>query len=478
VPGSVGSTVFLGRILRAGGKCRLRFGSGRAVFRVRRRPRKTSLRCSAIVARGLPVLLALVLAHNEPARAATYYVRTSGRDSNHGLSPATALATISRAAKQAEGTGNVIVVGAGRYTEGMIKPEGGGLQGEPFVFFADLRGEFTGDAGEVIIDAAGQKNGFWIPGRTWVILNGFTVTNASEEGIFVKNLSDRSVIANCVVYSNGGRGIRVRDSADVVIFNNLVYANGGTGIEFEGEGTPERPLEGSPRGVVINNTVYGNGVDGVRIEGDFPSEDMMVLNNIIVKNRGTGINLKEDSKDAFRSFVGQWNLVSQNAGGGYNTLSYARGILDLRDGPLLVQPAGSDGTLGGSGSEDDDFRLAEESPALDASPVKAKNLGLSGASARIDGGRDIGAVDLGFHSGNESDLVLKLRKTKKGPLWKASKSFPRYLRELRKKDKTCERRVTAASEKADEFKRGPCVKKSSRAKLARSCGSAVEELCQ
>jgi len=475
VRGSVGSTGFLGSIVRAGGKCRLGSRPGRAV--VRRRPGKTSLRCSAIVARGLPVLLTLLLGHDEPARAATYYVRTSGSDSNHGFSPTTAFATISRAAKQAEGTGNVIVVGAGRYPEGMVKPEGGGVKDKPFVFFADRRGEFTGDAGEVIIDAAGEKNGFWIPGRTWVIVNGFTVTNASEEGIFVKNLSDYSVIANCVVYSNGGRGIRVRDSADVVIFNNLVYANGGTGIEFEGEGTPGRPLEGSPRGVLINNTVYGNGVDGVRIEGDFPSEDMMVLNNIIVKNRGTGINLKEDSKDAFRSFVGQWNLVSQNAGGGYNTLKYARGILDLRDGPLLVQPAGSDGTLGGSGHGDDDFRLAEGSPAVDASPVKAKKLGLSGASALIGGERDVGAVDLGFHSGNEGVIVLKLRKTKEGPLWKARKSFPRYLRKLRKKDDTCERKAADARDELDRG-RGLCVKERSRDRLARSCGSAVYEICR
>ena len=473
--GLVGSTVFVGRILRAGGKCQLSGRPGRGV--ARRRPGKTSLRRSSIVARGLPILLALVLAHNEPARAATYYVRTSGSDSNHGLSPAAAFATITRAAEQAEGTGNVIVVGAGRYTEGMIKPEGGGVQDKPFVFFADLRGEFTGDAGEVIVDAAGEKNGFWLTDRPWVIVNGFTVTNASEEGIFVKDLSDHCVIANCVVYSNGGRGIRVRDSADVVIFNNLVYANGDTGIEFEGEGSQERPLEGSPRGVVINNTVYGNGVDGVRIEGTPPSEDMMVLNNIIVKNRGTGINLKEDSKGAFRSFVGQWNLVSQNAGGGYNTLGYARGILDLRDGPLLVQPAGSDGTLGGSGHEDDDFRLAEESPAVDASPVKARKLGLSGASARIDGERDVGAVDLGFHLENESAPVLKFRKTKEGPSWKARKSFPRYLRKLRKKDETCERKAADAREKLDRW-RGSCVKERSRNRLARSCGSAVYEICR
>jgi parallel beta-helix repeat protein len=477
VTGFGGSMVFLGGILRAGGECRLSSRPGLVV--VRRRPGKTSQRYSAIVVRVLPVLLALVLAYGEPARAATYYVRTSGSDSNDGLSPATAFATISRAARQARGTGNAIVVGTGLYAEGMIKPVGGGSGKRLSVFFGDRRGEFTGDApGEVIIDAKGEEKGFWLTDRQSVIVNGFTVTNASEEGIFVKDLSDNCVIANCVVYSNGGRGIRVRDSADVVVFNNLVYANGGTGIEFEGEGSLKRPLIGSPRGVVINNTAYRNGVDGVRVEDDFPSEDITVLNNIITKNRGVGINLKEGSKEGF---VGEWNLVSQNgqnAADDYNTLSYARGNLDLRVGPLLVQPAGSDGTLGGSGYEDDDFRLAEGSPAVDASPIKAKRLGLSGAWTRIDRRPDVGAVDLGFHFGNESDLVSKLRKTKKGPSWKASKSFRRYLPKLRRKHKTCDKRVAAASEKADMFGRGPCVNRRREDRLARSCGSAVYEICR
>ncbi len=139
---------------------------------------------------------------------------------------------------------------------------------------------------------------------------------------------------------------------------------------------------------------------------------------------------------------------------------------------------GLGGALGGSGHEHDGFRLALGSPAVDASPVKAKNMGLSGASTRIDRRPDVGAVDLGFHFGNESVLVLKLRKTKEKPSWKASKSFPRYLSKVRKKHETCERKVAAAREKADSLGRGPCMKKSSRAKLARGCGSAVEEICR
>jgi len=435
------------------------------------------------------LLVLWVLSFAEPTAAATYYVRASGSDDNDGLSPARAFATITRGASVA-GEGVSVIVGPGRYAEGDIRPRGTGRRVEPILFLADRLGKFTGDEpGNVIVDASGFENGFKLSGeRQWVIVNGFTVTAADQDGVFVKDLSDSCVITNCVVFSNGGRGIFVRDSADVVVFNNLVYANGGTGIEFEGEGEPERPEEASPRGIVINNTVYGNGVDvyaasfdGLRIEGAPPSEEMTVLHNVIADNRGIGVNLKEGSKTGF---VGQWNLVNGNGAGGYKTLDVARGSLDFSSGPLLVQPAGLDNALGGSGYQDDDFRLAqastgdgEESPAVDASAIKAKVLGLQHASTGGDGVRDRGAVDLGFHSGNTTDFVSKLRKIKRELVCRVQKSFPKRVRRLRDEAMRCEEKVATARVQWRSG-RGPCLEKSSRVRLARRCGSAVYDVCQ
>src|SRR5436309_4567155 len=207
-------------------------------------------------------LLALALCSGTaPSWAATFYVRTSGNDAQSGRSAATAFATIRRGASQAGG-GDTVVVGPGRYAEGSITPVGNGRSGEVMRFLADRDGSATGDpAGDVLVDASGFEFGFRISSRPWVIVNGFTVMNANEEGIAVKSGSDHSVVANCIIVSNTGRGVWVRDSPSVIVFNNLIYANGSTGIDFGGEG------DGSSGGVALGNTVYGNDLDGIRVEG-------------------------------------------------------------------------------------------------------------------------------------------------------------------------------------------------------------------
>ena len=182
------------------------------------------------------LLAAALCASAAPAWAATFYVRTSGNDAQNGRNPATAFASIRRAASQAGG-GDTVVVGPGRYAEGNITPVGNGRPGEVMRFLADRDGSATGDpADDVVLDASGFEFGFRISSRPWVIVNGFTVMNANEEGIAVKSGSDHSVVANCIVLSNHGRGVWVRDSPSVIVFNNLIYANGGTGIDFGGEG--------------------------------------------------------------------------------------------------------------------------------------------------------------------------------------------------------------------------------------------------
>src|SRR5437763_16393803 len=106
-------------------------------------------------------------------------------------------------------------------------------------------GDTGGPAHDVVPDVSRFVFRFRISSRPWVIVNGFTVMNANEEGIAVKSGSDHSVVANCIVLSNHGRGVWMRDSPGVIVFNNLIYANGGTGIDFAGEG------DGSSGGVDI-----------------------------------------------------------------------------------------------------------------------------------------------------------------------------------------------------------------------------------
>jgi parallel beta-helix repeat protein len=342
--------------------------------------------------------------------------------------------------------------------------------------FADQDGTLTGDPpGRVLVDAGpspeqpdGFDRGFDISGRPWVVLNGFTVTNAGAEGIAIKSGSDNNTVANCVVLSNGERGIRVRDSRNVVLFNNLVYANAETGIEFGGD------VEDASGAVAVNNTIYGNGLgrdrdnDGIRIDDEIPAINVMLLNNIVVANRGIGINLKEGST---RKFVGQWNLVFGNTAKDYTDPRVSRGALDLGLGPTFVAPAGTDGMLGDPGQADDDFHLLSavegvQSHAVDASPFNPGKLGLQSSSTRRDGQPESGSVDLGFHFGNKTDFLFGFRK----PL-------QMRLAALRKAAQRCERLARHAAAQRQNAG-GPCAKPSSTQRLVRKCGAAVNVICR
>jgi parallel beta-helix repeat protein len=392
------------------------------------------------------------LAAAAPASAATFYVRAGGNNAQNGRSAATALATIGAAADRVGG-GDTVIVGPGRYAEGNITPRGNGRKSELVRFIADRSGQRTGDpAGDVMLDATGFDVGFRISSRPFVVVDGFTVANATDEGISVKSSSDGSVVANCIVVSNGARGIWVRDSRRVVAFNNLVYANRSTGIDFGGENG------GSPDGTAVNNTVFGNGLDGIRIEGLAPSPRATVVQNVIAQNLGSGINLKERSADGF---VGQWNLNID----GYGSEA-TKSAFDFSGAPLLVAPSGGDQQLGIPFHADDDFRLRqltagqpEQSSAVDGSPMTSRWLQLAGGSTSTAALTDQGRADLGFHYGNVQDFAS------------GRKSVTQRVRALRKRGAKCERLGRRSGGGA------PACVGTSLQKVRHLCGPLAEQIC-
>jgi len=399
---------------------------------------------------GAIAVLALALwVSAAPVWAATFYVRSSGNDAQNGRSPKTAFATIRRGASVAGGK-DTVVVGPGRYAEGSITPVGNGRPGEVMRFLADRDGSATGDPpGDVTVDASGFEFGFRISSRPWVVVNGFTVMNAMEEGIAVKSGSDHSVVANCIIVSNAGRGVWIRDSPSVIVFNNLIYANGGTGIDFGGEG------DGSSGGVALGNTVYGNGLDGIRAEGLVASRRVTVAQNVIAQNLGRGINVKTLSVPGF---VGQWNLNIDGYGSDANKSAF-----DFTGSPLLVDPTGPDQVLGGLGRTDDDFHLrqilagqTEQSSAVDGSPFSARWFALTTSSTETNGAPDMAQADLGFHYGNQTDLVSPFKK-----------GVTRKVAQLRHRALSCQKLGSRGTSR--------CV--NSLARLRRQCGSLAEKLC-
>jgi parallel beta-helix repeat protein len=410
-------------------------------------------------AQGL-VGLALLLAA-DPAAATTYFVRASGDDSRGGRSPGAAVASIGVAAAKAGG-GDTVVVGPGVYHEGTITPVGNGRRHELMRFVADRDGSMTGDpSGEVLVDASGFENGFRISSRPWVVVNGFSVANASAEGISVKASSDHSTVANCIVFSNLGRGVWVRDSRKVTVFNNLIYANGiyangSSGIDFGGEG------RGSAGGLALNNTIFGNGLDGIRVEGLVPSPHVSVLQNLIAQNVNRGLNTKTKS---VKGFVAQWNLNVDGYGSDARQAAF-----DIAESPRLVEPAGADRVLGDSGHADDDFHLrqllagqTEQSAATDAGAVTAAALGLSHASTQTGGAPDSSRADIGFHYGNKTDFVSGF-----------AAPIEARIGQLRARALQCERLGTRA-----RVGRARCLTQIALlGRLKRLCGPRTDELCR
>ncbi len=136
----------------------------------------------------------------------TYYVRKDGSDSNTGLSPDKAFKTIQHAVIQCSQPGVTVYVGPGTYKEevdiGDLDDDKGSVTGTkdlPIRLIADITGEFTlQDPGEVILDGENKENmGFEIEFVEHWIIQGFTIRNQTEYGIYIKD--GAASILNCTI---------------------------------------------------------------------------------------------------------------------------------------------------------------------------------------------------------------------------------------------------------------------------------------
>lgn len=335
------------------------------------------------------------------------YVRVGGDDREDGRSPARAMATVRGAAGRAA-AGVSVVVGPGRYGEGDIAPQG--LAGRVSLI-ADPTGAATGDEpGIVLVDASGRDgerpcavapggrcdNGFLLLNSCYALVDGFHVTGAGSAGIQAARGSLGSVVRNNVSFSNGKYGIDVSDSDDVVVTNNLAYANGGDGVKVDGN-------FGSKRAVVENNTFYGNGFNGVVVGTSAgASPCARVMYNVVAGNGENGFQLDSNLpvKPSLKGYEAGYNVCADR----YADERQIKPKTDLALDPLLVNPAGDDGDLGGDGFADDSFALSqtaagqgETSPAVDFAPVLAAVAGLAVRTTRTDGVADQGPLDVGYH---------------------------------------------------------------------------------
>lgn len=306
-----------------------------------------------------------------PGDPRTLYVRgDAGDDANDGLSPATAVSSISLGILRAR-EGDTVIVGPGLYTTGELTPR------DETIILADPDGTATGDEpGEVRIDARSRDAAFLIDRAPGTVIDGFVVTRASVAGIIVRNASHNAIVRNCQVRDSFRDGILVSDADGVLLFNNLVSDNTRHGINITGASS------GSNGTKVINNTIARNRDRGLRIgDTDVASVDTLVQNNIIQDN-SPNIQVIAGSESGYR---GLFNVVFDE--------TYSPADLpheqDINEDAEFVDP------------RDDDYHLDQRrSPAVNAAdpdtdpPLVTR---LRQRSTASDGSIDGGDLDIGFH---------------------------------------------------------------------------------
>jgi hypothetical protein len=180
-------------------------------------------------------------------------------------------------------------------------------------------------------------------------------------------------VRNCEVRANAS-GILVQNSTGVLVFNNLIDGNDATGIVVGG-GT------GSADVRLVNNTVVANGGGGIRIgtTGSAPATRTLVQNDIVQDNQGDNLEINQPSLE---TAAVRYNLVFPPTYSPPST-EHARDV-------------NADARFVG----DEDRRLTEETPAVDAGdPETDPELAALLASRTVlgNGAADIRTVDLGYH---------------------------------------------------------------------------------
>ncbi len=292
--------------------------------------------------------------------AATYYVSTTGSDSNPGTQ-AQPWKTIQKAANTLQ-PGDTVYIRAGTYNE-KVTPTRSGTSGNYITYRS-----YSGEA--VTINAAGRDSGFQVSGRSYIqvidlkvvgdraggsgtyagvwvadnsnniILDGIEATK-NRFGIYLQGEStplSYVTIKNSLLHDNPFHGLWVAEKAyDITVGpNNKMYNNQGEEIYSFGIecGTDYGgPFSDGPRRVnIFGNEVYGNYMQGIRT---WNAAYVWIHNNIIYDNGATGIQLEDGTEnvvvedntcyhnaDIYAYETGIWVAQTNNVAVRNNTLRY------------------------------------------------------------------------------------------------------------------------------------------------------------
>ncbi len=231
-----------------------------------------------VLARIRPVLMALVLVcslvgiaqTSVAAAGTTYYVdKTNGLCSDGGLgTPAQPYCTIGKGAAMA-GPGDTVRVVAGSYAE-TVQPTTSGTSGLPITFSAAPGVIVTGDG-------TGTGSAFRFSGLSYITVDGFTVNNTAETGIYVNG--SYITITNNQLYHTYSYGVYLLSSNHITVSNNHVtYAGANTDNTHHAQGIL---LTSTTDSLITGNTTDHNSCIGIRLN---KSNNNTISNNLSFAN--------------------------------------------------------------------------------------------------------------------------------------------------------------------------------------------------
>ncbi len=198
--------------------------------------------------------------------------------------------TISRGAYLAQ-PGQIVHVLHGTYAE-TVYPERSGTAGNPITYLADPGVTVTGRP-EVYIDSTHftQYPGFGLGSRNYIVIDGFTIDNTSQKGIYVDASNHVTITNNHVTHAGASsqghpyeQGIYTRNTTYSTISGNITDYNTCIGIR----------VVGGDHNLISNNTSFENfslietDAAGIELTG---SSYNTVINNLVYSNEDSGINL-------------------------------------------------------------------------------------------------------------------------------------------------------------------------------------------
>jgi len=305
-------------------------------------------------------LFAILIFTNIAVYPTAYYVSETGNNSNNGLSPQTAFATLQYAADLVSAGDSVLVL-AGNYVGFDIRTNGN--VNNPIVIKAI--------ESSVVIDErnAVTPDGINIENANWIIVDGFEVQdqpragiraavsdfitiknnychNNQRWGIFTGFTDDLTVENNTCSYSADEHGIYVSNSSDrPIIRNNHSFNNNGCGIHMNGD------ISQGGDGIISNAVVEGNilhdngygGGSAINMDG---VQDSKIFNNLIYNNHATGIAMfKIDGGDASKNNKVFNNTIIQPSDGRWCVISVDGSTGNTMYNNILINHHGFRGSI-------------------------------------------------------------------------------------------------------------------------------------